>query len=198
MNTTSSADNTATAPASRARVPLETPAGLFGRAMTWYSMRAYGKVLEPGLAMAHNRRILLADLGFERKVARFNKLDETLKALAEMAAAAAIECSWCLDFGYYSAHHQNVDPAKLEAVTHWKDADVYTPIERRVLAYAEAVTATPPAVTDELADALRSELGVPAFVELTTMVAVENLRSRFNAAMGLASQGFSESCRAQH
>ena len=34
----------------------------------------------------------------------------------------------------------------------------------------------------------------PAFVELTTMVAVENLRSRLNSAMGLRSQGFSDNC----
>ena len=32
-------------------------------------------------------------------------------------------------------------------------------------------------------------------VELTMIVGVENLRSRFNSALGLASQGFSESCR---
>jgi hypothetical protein len=35
---------------------------------------------------------------------------------------------------------------------------------------------------------------VPAVVELTMVVAVENQRSRFNGAMGLTSQGFSERC----
>jgi hypothetical protein len=31
-----------------------------------------------------------------------------------------------------------------------RDSDLYTPLERRVLAYAEAMTATPPEVTDEM------------------------------------------------
>lgn len=180
---------------SRARVPLDPPKGLFGRLITWYSRRTYGEVLEPGVAMAHNRKVLMACLGFERKVAKFDALDQTLKTLATIAAAARIECSWCLDFGYYEGHHRQIESAKLRDVRQWRDSNAYTETERRVLEYAEAMTATPPAVSDELADTLRTELGLKAFVELTHMVALENLRSRFNATMGLASQGFSETCR---
>jgi hypothetical protein len=53
---------------------------------------------------------------------------------------------------------------------------------------------TPPEVTDEMVDALVAQVGVPAVVELTMMVAVENQRSRSNGAMGLSSQGFSDRC----
>jgi alkylhydroperoxidase family enzyme len=56
------------------------------------------------------------------------------------------------------------------------------------------MTVTPPEVTDEMVDALVADLGVKAVVELTMMVAVENQRSRFNSAMGLTSQGFSDRC----
>ena len=67
---------------------------------------------------------------------------------------------------------------------------MFTDVERRVMEYAEAMTATPPQVTDEMAEALRADLGDDGLVELTMMVGVENLRSRFNSALGLASQGF--------
>ena len=60
--------------------------------------------------------------------------------------------------------------------------------------YAEAMTATPPEVTDEMVASLDRQLGHAAVVELTMMVAIENERSRFNSAMGLASQGFSDVC----
>ena len=43
-------------------------------------------------------------------------------------------------------------------VPRWRDSDVYTDLERQVMAYAEAVTATPPAVTDEMVAGLRREL----------------------------------------
>ncbi|MDQ1007011.1 alkylhydroperoxidase family enzyme [Streptomyces sp. V4I23] len=60
--------------------------------------------------------------------------------------------------------------------------------------YAEAMTANPLEVTDELTGRLLTALGEEAFVELTAMVAVENLRSRINAALGLTSQGFKDHC----
>ena len=63
-----------------------------------------------------------------------------------------------------------------------------------MLEYAEAMTATPPDVSDELAETLRTDLGNDAFVELSMIIAVENERSRFNSALGLTSQGFKDRC----
>jgi alkylhydroperoxidase family enzyme len=63
-----------------------------------------------------------------------------------------------------------------------------------VMAYAEAMTTTPPSVTDEMVADLRRELDDAELVELTMMVAVENVRSRFNSALGLTSQGFKDRC----
>ena len=179
----------------RARIPLTEPRGLFDRLVAGYAKRRFGQVPDNLLAMAHNRRVLVTDARFEMSVARWKALDPQLKALAEMSAAAAIECSWCIDFGYHEAHSKRLDTVKIAAVPRWRTAAVFTPVERRVLEYAEAMTATPPTVTDQLVQALRQDIGDAALVELTMMVAVENLRSRFNAALGLASQGFSESCR---
>ena len=76
----------------------------------------------------------------------------------------------------------------------WRESDAFDTTERRVLEYAEAMTATPPEVTDQMVADLIGDLGVKAVVELTEMVALENLRSRFNSAAGLASQGFSDVC----
>jgi alkylhydroperoxidase family enzyme len=67
-------------------------------------------------------------------------------------------------------------------------------LERDVLEYAEAMSTTPLGVTDEMVDRLVAQLGVEAVVELTQMVALENMRSRFNSAAGLQSQGYSDVC----
>jgi AhpD family alkylhydroperoxidase len=181
--------------AGRARIPLTKPTGLIERAMNFYATRKFGQQLDNVLALAHHRRVLVSDARFEMSVARWDKLDPQLKALAVMATATQIECSWCLDFGYYEAHSNGLDTAKIAAVSNWRTSDVFSGAERRVIEYAEAMTATPPEVTDEMTEALRADLGDAGLVELTMMVGVENLRSRFNAALGLASQGFSESCR---
>jgi AhpD family alkylhydroperoxidase len=117
-----------------------------------------------------------------------------LKSYAQLASAGVIGCSWCLDFGYFKAHNDGLDLAKIREVPRWRESDVFTPLERDVLEYAEAMTVTPPTVTDEMVAHLVDELGAPAMVELTQMVALENMRSRFNAAAGLQSQGYSDIC----
>jgi alkylhydroperoxidase family enzyme len=79
-------------------------------------------------------------------------------------------------------------------VPRWRDSDAFTPLERDVLAYAEAMSTTPLTVTDEQVGGLVERLGTAAVVELTQMVALENMRSRFNSAAGLQSQGYSDVC----
>ena len=49
-------------------------------------------------------------------------------------------------------------------------------------------------VTDELSAQLLDQLGPAALIELTTFIALANLYSRSNVALGIESQGFSASC----
>jgi AhpD family alkylhydroperoxidase len=177
-----------------ARIPLDPPRTLTYRLTEWYSRRRWGAVADPAAAMGHHPAVLRTNARFETALGRWKALDPTLKHLAEMAAAVTVGCSWCVDFGWWVAASEGTDPAKLADVPRWRESDVFTPIERRVLEYAEAASATPPAVTDEMVAALRRDLGDAALVELTMMIAVENQRSRFNSALGLTSQGFRDRC----
>ncbi|TQK50686.1 alkylhydroperoxidase family enzyme [Streptomyces sp. SLBN-118] len=177
-----------------ARISLAPRRSLLFRFTEWYSKRVYGKVLDPARALAHNPRVLWSDLRFEQSVAKWKHLDADLKALAEMATAASIGCSWCMDFGHWVSRQRGMDVRKVLDVPVWRDSDAYTPLERDVMEYAEAMTANPPEVVDEQAERLVTSLGEAAFVELTAIVAVENLRSRMNAALGLSSQGFKDQC----
>jgi AhpD family alkylhydroperoxidase len=178
-----------------ARISLSPPRTPLFRVLEWYSRRVYGDVLDPGKAMAHNMRVLLADLRFERAVAKFGKLDPVLSELAVMTAAASIGCSWCMDFGYWDARKLGIAADKLRAVPSWRQhRDLFSETELAVMEYAEAMCQTKPALPDELAEKLLALLGEAAFVELTFMVGVENLRSRVNSAFGLRAQGFADRC----
>jgi alkylhydroperoxidase family enzyme len=177
-----------------ARISLDPPRTAFYRLAEWYARRTYGVVPDPLPAMAHNMRVLSTDLRFEMSLARWKRLDPTLKALAVMASAVSIGCSWCVDFGYWETTNRGIDPVKMRDVPRWRESGAYTDLERQVMAYAEAVTATPPEVTDDMVAGLRRHLDDAALVELTMMVAVENVRSRFNSSLGLTSQGFKDRC----
>jgi alkylhydroperoxidase family enzyme len=178
-----------------ARISLDPPRTLSYRLGARFSRRRYGTVLDPLAAMGHNTQVSVAYALFELQVERWHKLDQGLKDLAVMVAATTIGCSWCVDFGYWeSTMNHDVPAEKIRAVPHWRDSGVFTEQERLVLEYAQAMTDTPPGVTDEMVERLRGHLGEAQLVELTAIVAVENLRSRINAALGLSAQGFKDRC----
>ena len=177
-----------------ARIPLVDESNLLVKGMNWYTRRSYGAVMEPALALAHNRKVLTSTMRFQNATKRWDALDASLKHLAALSAAATVGCSWCLDFGYWVSHTEGVDRAKLEAITSWRTSDAYTDLERRVIEYAEAMSTTPMGVTDEMVAGLLENLSEAAVVELTAAVALENFYSRSNSALGFTSQGFKEQC----
>jgi alkylhydroperoxidase family enzyme len=153
-----------------------------------------GAVPENAEVLWHSPAVATDNLEFGGRVGAWDAADEGLKSIAHMAVAAQVGCSWCLDVGYFQAQNQNLDLAKASQVPRWRESDVFTPLERDVLEYAEAVTNTPPTVTDELYAGLLHRLGPAAMVELTAFIAFVNLATRANVANGVESQGFSAAC----
>jgi alkylhydroperoxidase family enzyme len=111
-----------------------------------------------------------------------------------MLTASMVGCSWCLDFGYYEANNRDLDMDKAREIPRWRESDLFTPLERDVLEYTEAMAATPTVVTDELSARLQEQLGVPALIELTAYIGMANLVTRTNSSLGIESQGFSAAC----
>jgi alkylhydroperoxidase family enzyme len=179
---------------STARIQPAPVTGVYGAMVKRFSRKLLGEVPEPVGVYFHNRPVLQAFLAVSGKAQKWSACDEDLKSFAHMAVAAQVGCSWCLDFGYFHAHNEGLDERKASQVPVWRTSEVFTQLERDVLEYAEAMTATPPTVTDEQFAGLLEQLGEPAMVELTTQVALANLYARSNVAMGIESQGFSAAC----
>jgi len=158
------------------------------------SRKMLGDVAEPVEVAWHNRKVLNLSFSLARKVQKWDKCDENLKSFAHMAVASLVGCSFCLDLGYFNAHNAGLDVTKAREVPRWRESDVFTPLERDVMAYAEAMTQTPPTVTDELSARLLAALGPAALVELTVFIALANLMTRSNTAFGIESQEFSAAC----
>jgi AhpD family alkylhydroperoxidase len=153
-----------------------------------------GVVPEPAGVIAHNPKVAEASLALGGMVSEWDAADESLKSLAHMAVSAQVGCSWCLDFGYFQAQNQSLDMAKASQVPRWRESEVFTPLERDVMEYAEAMTHTPPTVTDELSARLLDRLGEAAMIELTVTIAFANFSTRGNVALGIESEGYSAAC----
>jgi alkylhydroperoxidase family enzyme len=176
------------------RIPHVQPTGVYGAIVTRMSRKMFGEVPEPVLVAWHNRKVLDFSFTVGRKSQKWDRCDADLKSFAHMAVASLVGCSWCLDLGYFSAANEGLDLVKAREVPRWRESAVFTARERDVLEYAEAMTQTPPTVTDELSARLLAQLGAPALVELTAYIALANLYTRTNTAFGIESQGFAAAC----
>ncbi|MFF8867738.1 carboxymuconolactone decarboxylase family protein [Streptomyces sp. NPDC015139] len=173
---------------------LRIPKATLPTEMSENLIKQLGAVPEPVEVVWHSPKVATSNLEFSAELSEWDEADAGLKSFAHMAVAAQVGCSWCLDVGYFQSQNQNLDLTKASQVPRWRESAVFTPLERDVLEYAEAMTNTPPTVTDELYAGLLDQLGAPAMVELTAYIAFVNMATRNNTANGITSQGFSDAC----
>ena len=176
------------------RIPAKEITGPYGALVRTFSRRMFGRVPESLGVMWHSVPVLKASMGFGQKMQKWDNCDQSLKSFAHMAVASYIGCSWCLDFNYFTAFNEGLDVDRASEIPRWRQSDVFTPLEREVLAYAEAMSDTPPTVTDDLVASLHHQLGAGAVVELTSVIGFANLTTRGNVALGIESEGFAAAC----
>jgi AhpD family alkylhydroperoxidase len=137
-------------------------------------------------------RLLLTYGLFEQATASLHRVPERLKTLAELKAATISTCPYCIDIGSEIARRSGVVDEELLALASHATSDRFDATEKLVLDYATAMSGTPADVSDELFAQLRGHFDDAQIVELTNIVALENMRGRFNHALGFGAAGFSE------
>ncbi len=180
-----------------ARVPLalqdrtKRPSFLTRRALA-YARKSYGADLDNAMATSHHPGVfwpwgLMELAGKRRRTALPVHLDD----LVVFVTAVHLGCSWCIDFGASLWEKKGLDPDTLREASHWPTSTAFDDDARAAFGYAEAVSGDPSTVDDEMVADLRERFGDAGLVELTYLIALENMRSRFNMSLGLTSQGFS-------
>lgn len=182
---------------STTRIPRTEIKGIYGGLIKMAMRKILGGVPESAEAMWNHPAVFKDMMRFGGKTEKWDQLHRNLASFATMATAAEVGCSFCLDLGYFMAHNKGLDEVKAREVPRWRESDVFTPLERRVMEYAEAMCQTSPTVTDEMSAALLEELGAPALVELTARVGFMNFSARSNVALGIRSQEYAAACGLQ-
>jgi alkylhydroperoxidase family enzyme len=176
------------------RIPAAEITGFKGWIIKRFAKKTLGTVPTSIGVYWHHQQVLMDMAGVGRKLQKWDKCDEQLKSFAHMAVASQVGCTWCLDFNYFEAHNRNLDMEKAREVPRWRESELFSSLEREVLAYAEAMTETEPTVTDEMVASLREQLGDAALLELTAVIAFANFTTRPNVALGIESDGFAAAC----
>ena len=175
------------------RIPAVPPeqAGPLTRALYWFTRRRFGVVPEPFAVLANHPKLMAAEGVAELAAQAASKtLPTNVREIAVYRAAWTVGCSWCIDFGTMLQRLDGLDVERLRDIADYQTSPHYSDDERAAIAYADAMTSTPLGVTDEQVSELRRAVGEAALVELTALIALENLRARTNHALGIGSQGF--------
>jgi 4-carboxymuconolactone decarboxylase len=149
-------------------------------------------MIGPLEAYAHVPRLLFGYGMLEDATAKLHRVPERLKVLAELKAATMSSCEYCIDIGSQIARRAGLSDDELLALPRYRESELFDELEKLVLDYAAGMSRTPVAVSDELFAELRRRFDERQLVELTNVIAVENMRGRFNLALGFGSAGFSE------
>lgn len=179
------------------RIPAAEITGFKGALIKRFARKTLGQVPTSIGVYWHHQKVLMDMASVGGKVKKWDACDEQLKSFAHMAVASQVGCTWCLDYNYFEARNNDLDLDKAREIPRWRESEAFSPLEREVLAYAEAMTETEPAVTDEMVASLRAQIGDAALIELTAVVAFANFSTRANVALGIESDGFAAACGLQ-
>ncbi|HFK5794390.1 TPA: carboxymuconolactone decarboxylase family protein [Enterobacter asburiae] len=126
-------------------------------------------------------------VGFlERRRAR---LTPVLRSLLMTRVSQLCHCAFCIDANSLRLAERCGALDKVQAVSDWQDSALFTEQERAALAYAEAVTATPPRADEAIRTALKRHFTDEDITEMTALIAFQNLSARFNTALDIPAQG---------
>lgn len=163
----------------------------FIRLFFWKQKKTYGQVLDPGLLWGRSPWVFAAvALLYGALNRRSSPLSPALRALVTVRVSQINHCAFCIDINSATLLKRGVPMDKVEALAAWRDSALFSAEERLALSYAEAMTRPEPGVSDELRAALKARWSDDALVELTGLIAFQNLSSKFNAALAVPPQGF--------
>jgi alkylhydroperoxidase family enzyme len=87
------------------------------------------------------------------------------------------------------SRQSGISEEQILALPEFRASALFSPMEKAVVEYAEEMTKTPVAVSDELFARLREHFNDDQLVELTASIAFENYRARFYHALDIGSDG---------
>ena len=165
---------------------------LIARIVFFFSKRKVGKVTNPIRIMALNTPILWGYGQMELGQEKAKGVSHTIKLLADLRIATLVGCPFWIDIGSAGCRKLGVTEDKLQELSNYESSSLFSSKEKVVLRYADAMSSTPVVISDEMFNVLSEYFNESQIVELTSAIAWENYRSRFDHALKIESQGFSK------
>jgi AhpD family alkylhydroperoxidase len=161
----------------------------FVRLFFWKQRQTYGRVLDPSLYWGRSPWVFAAvALLYGALDRRTSPLTPALRSMVTVRVSQINHCAFCVDINSATLAKRGVPMDKIDALAEWRTSPLFDAGERLALEYAEAMTLN--RVDDGLRRRLSEHFSDDVVVELTGLIAFQNLSSKFNAALDVPAQGF--------
>ena len=163
------------------------------RLFFWNQRRRYGAVLEPARLWGRTPKVFAAlALLYGALDRRRSPLEPPLRSLVTVRVSQINWCAFCVDINSATVLRRGGTAAKLAELAEFESSSHFSDREKAALAWAEAMTHPQQHTTSELLARVSAHFDEEALIELTALVAFQNMSSKFNAALGVTPQGFCE------
>lgn len=153
--------------------------------------RRYGRELEPARLWARSPKVFAGlSLLYGALDRKSSPIEPTLRTLITVRVSQINWCAFCVDINSATALKRGLTEAHLEALHHFEESPLFDARIKAALAYTEAVTYSDRQVDSALMARLKGYFDDEAVIELTALIAFQNLSSKFNSALDVAAQGF--------
>ena len=175
------------------RVPTKPVGGypFYLRPFFWNQRRKYGEVLKAALLWARSPRLFIGVAVLYGMIDRASSpIDPALHPLITVRVSQINDCPFCVDINSATLLKRGVSVEKVDALQIWRESPLFDERDNAVLEFAEAMTQSDLKVDDTMIERLRVHFEDDGIVELTGLIAFQNMSSKFNSALGVPSQGF--------
>lgn len=174
---------------------IETPPGY---RFPWYvrlflanQKRRYGRELEPARLWGRSPRVFAGlSLLYGALDRKSSPIEPALRTLITVLVSQINWCAFCVDINSATGIKRGLTEAHLAALPEFETSALFDARTKAALAYATAITYTDRKVDADLMARLKSHFNDEAVIELTALIAFQNLSSKFNSALDVAAQGF--------
>lgn len=170
---------------------LSKPIPWYLKPFFWNQKRKYGQYLEPARVWASNPKLFVAVAAVYGILDR-NKspLSPELRSLISVRVSQINWCRFCVDLNSATFIKRTHAEEKRQALEHWQQSPLFSDAEKAVLHYAEQMTYANQQVDEACFNELKKHFEEQTIVELTALIAFQNLSSKFNSALDIEPQGF--------
>jgi AhpD family alkylhydroperoxidase len=161
------------------------------RPFFWNQKRKYGAVLDAALLWARSPKVFLGVAALYGTIDRASSpLPPPLRSLLTVRVSQLNGCRFCVDLNSATMLKRGISTAKAQALENWRESDRFDAREKAALDYAEAMTLSDREVEDDLMERVKKHFDDDGVIDLTALIAFQNMSTKFNNALAVPPQGF--------